>query len=643
MQKWLLAIALLALGITSTSAQSYEARAREYVNQFKELAMREQKRSGVPASITLAQGIHETSAGGSELATNANNHFGIKCKKSWTGETYSYTDDAPNECFRKYSSPEQSYVDHSDYLSTSPRYAVLFTYAPTDYASWARGLKKCGYATNPRYAQVLINLVEEYKLQEYTYAAMNNNIGKDVAKNNRQNEIVPEHDATAAPVAMPDATIPTPVTTAAVSGASTSSLERRKSSKIVVRENAIENTSAEPSEFPPYGEVVKVNGLKAVYGRKGDMPLEYALKTDVRYEKLLEINDISDRPLAEDMYLYLERKHLKGIRPVHVVKEGETIDQVSRFEGMSAKSIRSLNLLGSNEEPVPGTVLQLQTNAPVRPQTIASTTPAMPPAPPAEEAPSTPLIAATEVAPAPQAGPEPTATEPAATDNTIATTPVEEHTLAGNTSIEPTINTPEPPPTPAALTEEQPAVAQVTEKADIGTTVPVEATPATTEAATPQAALPNPPATINIANEKPIEEVIAEEKKTQAVMPQPEPVKQEEPKDELDMLKARFDKVVYAKRNAAEAASTPTAEVTPAAPTAAAVPEATPNVTAATEPEVKTEPVTASTGAKYYVVKKGDTAFSIAKRNNITMRQLMDWNSLDFEAIKVGQRLKIQP
>ena len=212
--------------------------------------MQEQKRSGIPASITLAQGIHETSAGNSELATNANNHFGIKCKKSWTGETYSYTDDAPDECFRKYGSPEQSYVDHSDYLSTSPRYAVLFTYKPTDYASWAHGLKKCGYATNPRYAQILIRLVEEYQLQEYTYAAINGDIVKDVAMQGRENEVVPEHDvpATTAVPAIAATAVAVPVAPATGSDVPATLAAKRKS-RIVVQENAAE-VSAETPEFP---------------------------------------------------------------------------------------------------------------------------------------------------------------------------------------------------------------------------------------------------------------------------------------------------------------------------------------------------------------------------------------------------------
>ncbi|MCD6064428.1 MAG: LysM peptidoglycan-binding protein, partial [Flavipsychrobacter sp.] len=138
-------IAVMLLLSTGVYGQGdYITRAKKYVEQYKELAIAEQRRTGIPAAVTLAQGIHETSAGNSELAINANNHFGIKCKKNWTGQKYTYTDDAPNECFRKYNSSVESYKDHSDYLSSQPRYASLFQLSPTDYFSWAIGLKKAG-------------------------------------------------------------------------------------------------------------------------------------------------------------------------------------------------------------------------------------------------------------------------------------------------------------------------------------------------------------------------------------------------------------------------------------------------------------------------------------------------------------------
>lgn len=153
----------------------YNERAKKYVKQYAAYAIADQKKSGVPAAITLGQGILETEAGISELVTGANNHFGIKCKNGWEGPTFLHDDDAKNECFKKYKCAEESYNDHSDHLHRNPRYSCLFTYSVTDYARWAHGLKKCGYATNPRYAQQLIKIIEDHRLQQYTYAALDSN------------------------------------------------------------------------------------------------------------------------------------------------------------------------------------------------------------------------------------------------------------------------------------------------------------------------------------------------------------------------------------------------------------------------------------------------------------------------------------
>src|SRR4051812_10047034 len=137
---------------------------RAYIQQYKDVAISEMHRSGIPASITLAQGIHESGLGKSYLAQNTNNHFGIKCHENWTGKTFKYTDDAPDECFRVYDNPADSYRDHSDFLKNRPRYAPLFQLDATDYKGWAYGLKKSGYATNPKYPDILIKTNEDFQL-----------------------------------------------------------------------------------------------------------------------------------------------------------------------------------------------------------------------------------------------------------------------------------------------------------------------------------------------------------------------------------------------------------------------------------------------------------------------------------------------
>ncbi|WP_224491497.1 glucosaminidase domain-containing protein [Robertkochia flava] len=140
---------------------------RGYIDQFDEIAMRQMQDFGVPASITLAQGILESGAGRGDLVQRANNHFGIKCHKGWTGPSVSHDDDEKGECFRKYDHPEGSYADHSRFLTGRQRYAFLFDLDKDDYRSWARGLKKAGYATDPRYPDKLISIIEKYGLYKY--------------------------------------------------------------------------------------------------------------------------------------------------------------------------------------------------------------------------------------------------------------------------------------------------------------------------------------------------------------------------------------------------------------------------------------------------------------------------------------------
>ena len=168
-----------------------EDSANNYIEQYKELAIVEMYRSGVPASIKLAQGLLESNNGRSELATNANNHFGIKCKSYWTGNSYYHKDDDRDSrgriidsCFRAYRSVVDSYADHSNFLRYSGNYATLFDYQITDYHSWARGLKHCGYATDPRYAEKLIKKIEEFNLSQYdTWQNPLRKLGKSSAEN----------------------------------------------------------------------------------------------------------------------------------------------------------------------------------------------------------------------------------------------------------------------------------------------------------------------------------------------------------------------------------------------------------------------------------------------------------------------------
>lgn len=165
--KYILVCCLAGMALSLGAAQRKNKAYEDYIRQYHKIAVEEMKRYHIPASITLAQGLLESGAGRSELARKSNNHFGIKCGRSWDGRTVRADDDAPNECFRAYRHAKDSYRDHSKFLRTGARYAFLFRLKITDYKGWARGLKKAGYATDPRYADRLINIIELYDLDRY--------------------------------------------------------------------------------------------------------------------------------------------------------------------------------------------------------------------------------------------------------------------------------------------------------------------------------------------------------------------------------------------------------------------------------------------------------------------------------------------
>lgn len=168
MRKLLIFTLLLPLSIF---AQKQKISSEEYITTYKDLAISEMKRTGIPASITLAQGILESGNGNSDLAVKAKNHFGIKCHSGWKGKTFIMDDDTEDECFRVYKNVKQSYIDHSDFLTVRGRYSFLFDLRTTDYKGWALGLKKAGYATNPKYPKLLISLIEKYNLSQYDAGA----------------------------------------------------------------------------------------------------------------------------------------------------------------------------------------------------------------------------------------------------------------------------------------------------------------------------------------------------------------------------------------------------------------------------------------------------------------------------------------
>ncbi len=329
----------------SIQAQDFDTKKMRYIEQYKYWAMDEQIRTGVPASISLAQGILETGAGTSELCTEANNHFGIKCKKEWTGETYLHDDDRRRECFRKYKSAKDSYVDHSNFLKERAHYASLFSLDVTDYQAWAKGLRKAGYATNPKYAVRLIQLIEKYNLQEYSYEAIELSKEKVIASA----EVVPEQDAVI-------------------------KVEEKKPIKEVeVVQMAPRTTTMRPKRKIVYDKLMVKNGRNGFWAHKGDYLLPEAVQYNIRYAKLLAINDLDDAPLYDDMFIYLKRKAKKGTRSSHVVKEGESLHSISQETGVQLKYLAIYNNLYDNEEPAVGEKIYLQSRSSRTPKLRGST------------------------------------------------------------------------------------------------------------------------------------------------------------------------------------------------------------------------------------------------------------------------------
>lgn len=263
-----------------------------YIDSYKELAITEMKRTGVPASIKLAQGIHETMAGTSPLVIKSNNHFGIKCKTGWSGPSVKHDDDARNECFRKYESPNDSYRDHSNFLKGSPRYAGLFNLDPIDYEGWAWGLKKAGYATNPKYAQTLVKLIEEYGLQQYSLIALGRQQPDSESMETEIADVEPTQtnaDAANPEVAKPEAVQPA-------------------TNKITVAQAEIkQEATAKTEERYPSG-VFRQNGIRAIYVPAGTPYLAIANQGKIPLSRLFEYNEISPSTEATtDRVLFLEK------------------------------------------------------------------------------------------------------------------------------------------------------------------------------------------------------------------------------------------------------------------------------------------------------------------------------------------------
>ncbi len=324
--KGLLTFLAIMSCLLSAQAQVPPTRAdfiNQYIDTYKELAIAEMQRTGVPASIKLAQGILETEAGRSNLVLRSNNHFGIKCKSYWTGRKVYHDDDAKGECFRAYPSAEDSWRDHSDYLKATPRYTSLFQLSPDDYKGWAYGLKAAGYATNPKYPQILIRYIEEYKLNEYSLLAL----GKKQPQPIRENRFV---------------------------GTAVHSNGLKESALLAAASRSSVKTY-------PTG-LFTINRTPVRYLPKGSSLRTLAIEENISLSVLLEYNELrqDDEVLKQDQLVFLRRKPDTGEQDVYVVEEEEDMYQIAQRLGIRLESLLGLNQVTMNMKPAIGEKIYLQ-------------------------------------------------------------------------------------------------------------------------------------------------------------------------------------------------------------------------------------------------------------------------------------------
>lgn len=316
-------VVLGAIGQFSAKASSPQ---KAYIDKYSGIAIEEMRRSGVPASITLAQGLLESNSGRSELAIKGNNHFGIKCH-DWKGKKVYFDDDRRGECFRKYEHVEQSFRDHSDFLRYRDRYKFLFDLKPTDYKGWAYGLRKAGYATDPAYPKKLIKLIEEYDLARYDRVR-------------RPGSSEQAHPSTPLPP---------------------SELERP--------------TLVKGDRYPEFAfsltrKLYTQNRVPFIYSVEGETYRSIASRYGLFVRELMRFNDAmemfyngqEDEPLMPGTVIYLQKKRNKAARKIekHVSEGQETLRDVAQRYGVKMRRLQKMNDLDENETLHSGQMIRLR-------------------------------------------------------------------------------------------------------------------------------------------------------------------------------------------------------------------------------------------------------------------------------------------
>ena len=336
-----IAIFFAAMTLTFTAAaQKPNQTYLTYIEQWKATALQNQADYGIPASIIMAQALLESAAGTSELAVNANNHFGIKCTSEWFGAVYYYDDDSEGECFRQYSDAAESFKDHALFLQR-PRYATCFEIAVEDYEGWAHRLKACGYATDKNYAPKLIKLIEDYKLNELNDAPAELNDAP----------AEPNDAATEPKAKTPNQTANSPKQTA--------NSHKPLKAEVVHGTTPIAVITRDPE--PPYEEPLsardekklfllqhpqkKCNGVSYVEAREGDTYANIAFRLNVRERSLREWNDALGRELnrGDRVYMSAKKKKVPQEKSLMWVHPGEALWDICQREGIQIAQVRKLN------------------------------------------------------------------------------------------------------------------------------------------------------------------------------------------------------------------------------------------------------------------------------------------------------------
>lgn len=316
--------ALLFIGLFSATlmaASDARITRSEYIGMWKDVAIDNMVNHGIPASITLAQGILESGDGNSELARKGNNHFGIKCHSDWNGKRVYHDDDAKGECFRKYKDARESFEDHSQFLKRK-RYEALFELDITDYKGWARGLKKAGYATNPKYADRLITIIEDNALYEYDMIALSLMTGGEpvVSRSARKRN---QSKATA----------------------------ERDSNDAFAGVNVSQKRSVQLSD----------NRIKFTLGKAGDTFESLAEELDMMAWQIRKYNDFSrSHKIQDNELIYLQPKRARAKTQTHILAEGESMWDVSQRYGVKLKRLYKRNDIPQGTLPAPGTKLRLR-------------------------------------------------------------------------------------------------------------------------------------------------------------------------------------------------------------------------------------------------------------------------------------------